>query len=293
MNSDVVFETRDLQVRFGQAKILRGINLRIYRGEVVAVLGANGSGKSTLIRTLVGIQEPSSGEVIRPNPARVGFVPQRASAAGGILATAAEVVASGMLTSRRLWLPRRWKAQAIAALDEVGLGDRANAATIHLSGGQQQRVLIARALVRNPEVLVLDEPVAGVDADSQHQFAEVLARLVAKGITIVVILHEIGDFAPLITRTIVLKQGRIVTDGPMPAHGHAHGDHIQHNHGDAREEWAAQLVEHESGFNQFAPQIAGLTKHHRSRLHNLHRSLRPDRRDAKRGLIPTDKELGQ
>ncbi|MDR2702930.1 MAG: metal ABC transporter ATP-binding protein [Cellulomonadaceae bacterium] len=265
-DSDIIFETRDLHVRFGQAKVLRGISLVIRRGEVVAVLGANGSGKSTLIKTLVGIQEAHRGTVIRPNAASIGYVPQRASAAGGIPATAAEVVASGMLTGRRLWLPRQWRARAVAALEQVGLADRAGEATIHLSGGQQQRVLIARALVRNPQVLVLDEPVAGVDADSQRQFALALSKLVAQGITIVVVLHEIGDFAPLITRTIILKQGKVIADGPpqLDAFGHDALDHDhQHDHDGVAHELTTRLAEHESGFNQFSPQLQGLTKHHR------------------------------
>ena len=265
MTAPAIFEARDLQVRFGQAKVLRGVDVTIRRGEVVAILGANGSGKSTLIRALVGIQEPSGGTVTRPNPARIGFVPQRASAAGGIPATAAEVVASGMLTGRRMWLPRGWRARAVAALDQVGLADRATDATIHLSGGQQQRVLIARALVRDPEVLVLDEPLAGVDATSQRQLAETLAQLIARGITIVVVLHELGDFAPLITRAIVLRHGKVISDGPPPiaAPGHDAPDHIhQHLHDARTGDLTTQIVEHESGFNQFAPQISGLTTHH-------------------------------
>lgn len=265
MAEPVIFEARDLQVRFGQAKVLRGVNVVIRRGEVVAVLGANGSGKSTLIRSLVGIQEPSGGTVVRPDPARIGFVPQRASAAGGIPATAAEVVASGMLTGRRMWLPRGWRARAVAALDEVGLADRADDATIHLSGGQQQRVLIARALVRDPEVLVLDEPLAGVDAASQHHLAMTLGQLIRHGLTVVVVLHEIGDFAPLITRAIVLRHGVIVSDGrpPLAAPGHDSPGHIhQHLHDARTNELTTQIEEHESGFNQFAPQIDGLTNHH-------------------------------
>jgi len=265
---DVVFEARDLWVGFDGVDVLKGINLTVQRGEVVAILGANGSGKSTLIRTLVRINTPTKGTVISPDARQIGFVPQRANAGGGISATALEAVASGLLGKGQLRLPRGWRARAMDALAQVGLADRAGTAVVHLSGGQQQRVYIARALVRHPEVLVLDEPLAGVDAASQQQLAEVLARLAKTGITIVVILHELGALYPLITRAIVLNEGRIVADGPpsltpdgdAPTHAGVTG-HLE----DEISALRAQLAEHESGFPAFNSQIEGITKHH---IHN-------------------------
>jgi len=261
---DVVFEARDLWVSFDAVEVLKGINLTIHRGEVVAILGANGSGKSTLIRTLVRINTPSSGTVISPDPRQIGFVPQRANAGGGISATALEAVASGLLGKGHLRMPRGWRQRALNALAQVGLTDRAGTAVVHLSGGQQQRVYIARALVRHPDVLVLDEPLAGVDASSQAQLAQVLAELAQTGITIVVILHELGALAPLITRAIVLNEGRIVADGPpsltpdadSPTHAGVTG-HLEDEISTLR----AQLAEHESGFPDFSPQIEALTSH--------------------------------
>ncbi|MCL1801189.1 MAG: metal ABC transporter ATP-binding protein [Promicromonosporaceae bacterium] len=254
-----LFTAHDLQVRLGSANVLRGINLTINQGEVVAILGANGSGKSTLVRTLVGIQPPTSGSLTAPKPALIGFVPQRASSSGGIPATALEVVASGMLGGRQLRLPRGWRTRATAALAQVGLADRAGEAVIHLSGGQQQRVYIARALVRHPEVLVLDEPVAGVDAASQHQLVEVLAGLVNQGITVVVVLHEIGDFAGLITRTIVLSHGQIAYDGP-PSTAITGAGEVAHHDDDAASR-DRNLAVHEIGFSQMDSQI-NLAQHH-------------------------------
>jgi zinc transport system ATP-binding protein len=234
-------EARGVHVHLGASHILRGVDLTVERGEVVALLGANGSGKSTLVRTLVGVLPPSAGTVqVLGHPlgnavpwGDVGYVPQRVSAATTVPSTAAEVVASGLLHGRRLRLPRGWRSRVHDALGLVGLADRAHDATSRLSGGQQQRVLIARALVREPELLVLDEPVAGVDRPSQEAFAETMTRLVRGGLTVLVVLHELGELAPLVTRAVVLRHGRVVHDGtpPRPHGGHdAVGHEHQHPH---------------------------------------------------------------
>jgi len=238
-------EAHDLHVRLGASPVLRGVDLTVRRGEVVALLGANGSGKSTLVRTLVGVLPATAGEVRLFGHAlgndvpwsRVGYVPQRVSAAAGVPSTAAEVVASGLLHGRRLRLPRGWRARVREALDLVGLADRARYATHQLSGGQQQRVLIARALVRRPELLVLDEPVAGVDRPSQEAFAATMTRLVDDGMTVLVVLHELGELAPLVQRAVVLRHGRVVHDGapptPQPGHGGEAHEHV-HPHAHSR-----------------------------------------------------------
>ncbi|MDF2846867.1 MAG: metal transporter ATP-binding protein [Oerskovia sp.] len=149
-----------------------------------------------------------------------------------------EVVASGLLHGRRIRLPRGWRATAREALDRVGLADRAQSAVHELSGGQQQRVLIARALARSPELLILDEPVAGVDQPSQEAFAATLTELTRGGMTVLVVLHELGALAPLIQRCVVLRHGLVVHDGEPPhaTAAHAGPDHEHlHPHGDDAE----------------------------------------------------------
>jgi zinc transport system ATP-binding protein len=242
----VVVEIHDGTVSLGGRPILRGIDLTVRRGEVVALLGANGSGKSTLVRTLMGLVPVVRGEVsLFGTPLgrfrdwrRIGFVPQRPSATSGVPASVWEVVASGRLSRRAPFMPLR-KADLAAidhAIEAVGLGDRVGDGCSTLSGGQQQRALIARALAGEPELFVLDEPTAGVDLVSQQTFADALAALVAKGATILLVAHELGPMAPLIDRTVVMRDGRVAYDGPplaaaadldehgWPDHGHHHPD---------------------------------------------------------------------
>ena len=159
---------------------------------------------------------------------RIGFVPQRVSAASGVPASVWEVVAAGRLSHRRLFRPmRRVDRVAITeAIDAVGLTDKAGDGVSTLSGGQQQRALIARALAGSPELLVLDEPTAGVDFTSQRAFADALVSLATRGTTILLVAHELGPMRPLIRRTIVMQDGRIGYDGPPDdAHGLQHDHH--------------------------------------------------------------------
>ncbi len=235
-------EVSHLDVTLGSNEILHDVSLTITAGETVAILGANGSGKSTLVRAALGIIPTTAGsvrifgkELAHPSSVkwdRIGYVPQRVSAASGVPATALEVVRSGLLGPRRLWADRgrKAKAAAMSALEAVDLADRANDHVQVFSGGQAQRVLIARALVRAPDLLVLDEPLAGIDHDSRETLASILGRLHQQGITIVTVLHEMGELEVLVERAIVLKDGRIVHDGepphPEPGHEAPGHDHV-------------------------------------------------------------------
>ena len=235
--SDNAIQAEGLGVQLGGQQILTGIDLSVGRGEVLALLGANGSGKSTLVRALLGIVPISSGSVrLLDSPLgrsapweRIGYVPQRLPGGAGVPASALEVVTAGLLHGHRLRPPRDARVRALAALEEVGLTDKARRPVHELSGGQQQRVLIARALVRRPELLVLDEPTSGIDIPTQQTFVDAVQRLHDGGTTVVVILHELGPFAPLIERAVVLRHGRIAHDGAPP---HARDEHatVDHDH---------------------------------------------------------------
>lgn len=214
-----------ISVQLGGTTILHGVDLTVAPRQFVALLGANGSGKSTLVKSLLGIVPLASGTVhLYGQPLgnrtpwhRIGYVPQRSLVSAGVPATAREVVISGLLAGQRLRLPKNARALAQDALEIVGLAHRQSTPIGHLSGGQQQRVLIARALVRTPDLLVLDEPMAGVDADSQLAFAQTLTHLRSTGTSLLMVLHEIGPLKNLIGRAVVLKNGNIISDGPLAA----------------------------------------------------------------------------
>ncbi|MET9292449.1 metal ABC transporter ATP-binding protein [Streptomyces sp. NPDC003077] len=238
--AEPVISLRGARAALGSRPVLRGVDLEVRRGEVVALLGANGSGKSTAVRSIVGQVPLTAGELeLFGTPRRrfkdwhrVGYVPQRTTAAGGVPATVREIVASGLLSRTKLkWPGRADRAAVHRALELVGMADRARDAVDALSGGQHQRVLIARALASSPELLIMDEPMAGVDLASQEVLADTLRAQVAAGATVLLVLHELGPLEPLIDRAVVLRDGCVTHDGPppeavgqhaLPGHDHVH-----------------------------------------------------------------------
>ncbi|MFD3686967.1 metal ABC transporter ATP-binding protein [Nocardiopsis sp. NPDC058631] len=247
VGSDVppAFRIVGARVAYDGVPVLDGVSIDIPVGQTAAVLGPNGSGKSTLMRAMLGIVPLTSGQVlvhgapIRRFRAwrRIGYVPQRLTAGGAVPATVREIVASGQVASRRrLSLTTRADRAAVEeALETVGLADRARASVRELSGGQQQRVLIARALAGRPDTFVMDEPMAGVDAENQRALADTIVRLRDRGSTVVLVLHELGPLEDVIERAVVLEAGRVAHDGRAPEPtgecarpGHEH----QHPHPD-------------------------------------------------------------
>lgn len=240
MSDESVISLRGVRAELGSRPVLRGIDLTVRRGQVVALLGANGSGKSTAVRTIIGQVPVTDGEIeLFGTPrrrfrdwGRLGYVPQRTTAAGGVPATVTEVVSSGRLSRARFGVLRKADHEAVRrALDLVGMADRAKDSVNALSGGQHQRVLIARALAAEPELLIMDEPMAGVDLASQEVLAATLRGQVAAGATVLLVLHELGPLEPLIDRAVVLRDGCVLHDGPppeavgqhaLPGHDHVH-----------------------------------------------------------------------
>lgn len=215
------------------ACILRNVSLSIDQGEFAAILGANGSGKTTLMRAILGLMPVTSGQVdLFDTPlsrfrdwGRIAYVPQRLHSAGAVPVSVHEVVGASLISPRRR-LPRRGdRSVVLDALALVGLEDRRNDRFDALSGGQQRRVMIAAALAKDADVYVLDEPTAGVDAESQEHIAETFAQQRDSGRTVLLVTHELGTFSSLATRIVVLgrrgsESSTVLYDGtpPVPEH---------------------------------------------------------------------------
>lgn len=234
----LVLEMNRVSVFLGHQQVLRDVDFRLDRGEFAVLLGANASGKTTLVKTLLGLIPAASGQAYLfgerverfKNWKTIGYVPQRMTAASGVPATVEEVVTSG-------------RAPLVGLLGRYGAADRAAVArtlklvdlweskaspVASLSGGQQQRVLIARALAAEPDVLVLDEPVASVDLAHQESFAKTIESLLKEGTSILMVAHSLGVVQRLVERAVVLERGRVVHDGaPVDlAFEHAHHPEI-------------------------------------------------------------------
>jgi zinc transport system ATP-binding protein len=242
--ADAIVDMSRICVEFDGDHVLEDVDLTISAGEFIAVLGPNGSGKTTLVRTMLGLQPYTHGRVsLFGIPLerfrgwqRIAVVPQRLPGASTIPVSVWEAVLSGRISPRSRWRPfnRSEKGSAQQALVDVGLWERRHERLDTLSGGQQRRVMIARALAAGADLLVMDEPTAGVDARYVAQLTDLLAGLHAQGKTIIVITHELTGIASLITRAVVLgtdQRQSIAFDGPPPVPGWFLHDHVHHHEG--------------------------------------------------------------
>ena len=203
----------------GGREVLHDVDIEVEAGEFVAIAGPNGGGKTTLLRVAVGLEQPARGEaLIFGEPAissarrgRIGYLAQRAQLGIDAPATVREVVESG-LVSRRLF-GRGDRSLVDDAIDRVGLSRQSRSVLSRLSGGQQQRAFLAKALAARPDLLVLDEPTAGVDVDAQEALAALLEQLHRDlGVTILFCSHEFGAVEQYVDR-LVLVRGGIAFDG--------------------------------------------------------------------------------
>lgn len=247
-------------VTFDGDCVVDEVNLTVERGEFIAILGDNGSGKTTLIRAILGLTPLSHGTVELFGTVigqfrqwqRVAYVPQRLIGTSSVPVSVLEAVRAARLRPRRLGpLGRADRAAVRDALEHVGLWERRHDRLDELSGGQQRRVMIARALAVGADLLVLDEPTAGVDASNQQRLADVLASLRAAGITVLLVTHELGPLADLVTRVVIVAHpqhgdddlhrgdhglhGSVIYDGPPPgpvaiAHPHHHHEELGLSH---------------------------------------------------------------
>lgn len=217
-----VVEVRHLTVSYGSVVAVDSVSFTLGFGEAVALVGPNGAGKSSLLRSMAGM-ESATGEVyVRGKECHhqdwgthIAYVPQRASARWDLPLTVLDVTVAGRRALTRRWMrPSREDLdaarEALAQFELVALADRVIGT---LSGGQAQRVLLARAMVQEPEVLLLDEPYAGLDIQSSELLSRTLRDMSASNVTVLCALHEIATARDTFPRAIALNQ-RIISDGP-------------------------------------------------------------------------------
>lgn len=203
-----------------QMHALRGLDLAIPRGSIFGLLGPNGAGKSTFINILSGLSRKTSGQVLiwsrdideRPRDARaaIGVVPQEIAADPFFTPLEALEVAAGMYA-----VPRKER-RSLELLTALGLADKANAYVRQLSGGMKRRLMVAKAMVHNPPVLILDEPTAGVDVELRRQLWSYVVELNRKGVTIVLTTHYLEEAQELCDQIAIINRGQVVACEPTP-----------------------------------------------------------------------------
>ncbi|QQK75863.1 metal ABC transporter ATP-binding protein [Salicibibacter cibarius] len=213
-----VIDIQHITYRYERPPVLDDVSLTVKPGTFLGLVGPNGSGKSTLIRLILGLLKPQIGSVrlfdtdVRKfsNWEKVGYVSQKANRFNaGFPATVFEVVSMGLFGPVGLFrfLGKKERARIYKALDTVGMKSYAKQPIGRLSGGQQQRVFIARALVSNPELLILDEPTVGVDANAARHFYDLLAEFNREhGLTLILVSHDVGTMTRYVSDVACLNQ---------------------------------------------------------------------------------------
>ena len=211
-----LIEVKGLEKHFKHVEVLRGINIDICKGDVVAVIGPSGSGKSTFLRCLNLLEEPTGGQIVFEGVditsketkidqmrQKIGMVFQQFNLFTNM--TVLDNVSAGPVLVKGM---KKDEARKLAQslLERVGLGDRGGAYPIQLSGGQQQRVAIARALAMQPDVMLFDEPTSALDPEMVHEVLDVIQQLAREGMTMVVVTHEMGFAREVANRVVFIDK---------------------------------------------------------------------------------------
>ena len=228
-NKETDLVIKNLRKSFGANKVLNGINFELKEGERVVVLGPSGSGKSTFLRCINWMEEPTSGEIIfdgevvtekniRRVRRNIGMVFQHFN-----LISNMTVMENLVLAPVKLRLMKRDAAEkrAMELLRHIGLPGKANAYPASLSGGQKQRVAIIRAMMLSPEVLLFDEPTSALDPESIGDVLSLIRELADRGMTIMIVTHELSFAKEIATRIVFIDKGKIIEEGtPEGFFGH-------------------------------------------------------------------------
>ncbi len=220
-NTETDLKIKDLHKVFGKNKVINGISFELKEGERVVILGPSGSGKSTFLRCINWMEEPTSGEIyfdgqlvteknIRKMRRNMGMVFQHFNLINNLT-----VMDNLILAPVKLKVMNRIAAEKRAKelLKHIGLPDKAEAYPASLSGGQKQRIAIIRAMMLNPEVLLFDEPTSALDPEAIGDVLDLIRELADKGMTIMIVTHEMGFAREIATRVVFIDKGRIIEEG--------------------------------------------------------------------------------
>jgi len=233
-----VINVKELYKNFGQVEVLKGINLDVREGEVVAIIGPSGSGKSTLLRCLNLLETPTSGEIVfegnvlNDQKTNINLHRQKMGMVFQGFNLFPHKTVLDNLTMTPLLLKKgsqaELEANGLELLDKVGLKEKADNYPSQLSGGQKQRVAIARALAMNPDVMLFDEPTSALDPEVVGDVLQVMKNLAREGMTMVVVTHEMGFAREVADRVIFMDKGIVQEEGP-PAQifGHPQNERTQ------------------------------------------------------------------
>ena len=223
MNGNVLFEIQGLKKNFGEVEVLKGIDQKIEKGEVVVVIGPSGSGKSTFIRCLNLLETPTDGKILfegtdicgketqaNLHREKVGMVFQQFNLFNN-LSVLDNITVS--LKKVKKMPEAQAKEKALKLLDRVGLTDKADTYPSQLSGGQKQRIAIVRAMALDPDVMLFDEPTSALDPEMVGEVLKVIQELAEEGVTMVVVTHEMGFARKVGTRILFMDDGVIVEEG--------------------------------------------------------------------------------
>lgn len=234
-------ETKELAIGYGSAPLASGITLGAVPGQILALIGPNGAGKSTLVRLVLGLLRPDSGRIMLKPGLRIGYMPQRLSVADTLPLTVQRFITLGMAASR---------SQVRELLAEVGAEQVLDSPVQAISGGELQRVLLARALLRQPDLLVLDEPIQGVDLNGQYELHDLISNLRRqRGCGILMVSHELHLVMATTDHVICLNR-HVCCSG--------HPDHV------ARDPAYLEL------FGLEGARTLAIYHHHHNHRHDLH-----------------------
>ena len=204
-----MISVNNLSIEFSSQKLFDNINYVINPNDKIALVGKNGAGKSTMLKIIAGLQKPTEGAVAVPQGVTIGYLPQQTAAQRDFPATVYEVVRSGCLSrmGNRPFYTKKEKVLALENMEKLGLSPLKNYCYRELSGGQQQRALIARALCATDKLLVLDEPITGLDPSAIQEFYQILGKLNRKdGVAILMVSHDIQNAVSQASKILHLGQ---------------------------------------------------------------------------------------